>query len=159
MVQTQERNLRRRIKMRILTTLGLLMAMATSAFAEDATVEMWNKDPDDKKRKMVFSQEIVTIEAGESVTWLATDKGHNVELIDCPEGYDLPKKSKLSKDVTLTFDQEGVYVYVCTPHASMGMIGIVVVGDLTQEAVDAIKDAKVKGKSKKKFKALLAELP
>ena len=159
MVQTQERNLRRRIKMRILTTLGLLMAMATSAFAEDATVEMWNKDPDDKKRKMVFSQEIVTIEAGESVTWLATDKGHNVELIDGPEGYDLPKKSKLSKDVTLTFDQEGVYVYVCTPHASMGMIGIVVVGDLTQEAVDAIKDAKVKGKSKKKFKALLAELP
>ena len=145
--------------MRILTTLGLLMAMATSAFAEDATVEMWNKDPDDKSRKMVFSQEIVTIEAGQSVEWLATDKGHNVQIIAGPEGYKLPKKSKLSKDVTLTFDQEGVYVYVCTPHASMGMIGIVVVGDLTQEAVDAIKDAKVKGKSKKKFKALLAELP
>ena len=145
--------------MRILTTLGLLIAMATSAFAEDATVEMWNKDPDDKSRKMVFSQEIVTIEAGESVTWLATDKGHNVELIDGPDGVELEKKSKLSKDVTITFDKPGVYVYVCTPHASMGMIGIVVVGDLTQEAVDAIKDAKVKGKSKKKFKALLAELP
>ena len=159
MVQTQERNLCRRIKMRILTTLGLLMAMATSAFAEDATVEMWNKDPDDKSRKMVCSQEIVTIEAGESVTWLATDKGHNVELIDGPDGVELEKKSKLSKDVTITFDKPGVYVYVCTPHASMGMIGIVVVGDLTQEAVDAIKDAKLKGKSKKKFKALLAELP
>ena len=145
--------------MRILTTLGLLIAMAMPAFAQDATVEMWNKDPDDKSRKMVFSQEIVTIEAGQSVEWLATDKGHNVQIIAGPEGYKLPKKSKLSKDVTLTFDQEGVYVYVCTPHASMGMIGIVVVGDLTQEAVDAIKDAKVKGKSKKKFKALLAELP
>lgn len=145
--------------MRILTTLGLLMAMATSAFAEDATVEMWNKDPDDKKRKMVFSQEIVTIEAGESVTWLATDKGHNVQMIAGPEGYDLPKKSKLGKDVTITFDEPGVYVYVCTPHASMGMIGIVVVGDLTQEGVDAVKDAKMKGKSKKKFKQLLAELP
>ena len=145
--------------MRLLTTLGLLMAMATSAFAEDATVEMWNKDPDDKKRKMVFSQEIVVIEPGDSVTWLATDKGHNVQMIDGPDGYDLPKKSKLSKDVTLTFDQEGVYVYVCTPHASMGMIGIVVVGELTQEGVNAIKDAKVRGKSKKKFKQLLAELP
>jgi len=144
---------------RLLTTIGLLMAMATSAFAEDATVEMWNKDPADKKRKMVFSQEIVTIEPGESVTWLATDKGHNVELIDGPDGYDLPKKSKLSKDVTLTFDKPGVYVYVCTPHASMGMIGIVVVGELTQEGIDAVKDAKVKGKSKNKFKTLLAELP
>lgn len=159
MVQTQERNLRRRIKMRILTTLGLLMAMATSAFAENATLEMWNKDPDDKKRKMVFSQEIVTIEAGESVTWLATDKGHNVQLIDGPDGVELEKKSKISKDVTITFDEPGVYVYVCTPHATMGMIGIVVVGELTQEAVDAVRDAKLRGKSKKKFEQLLSELP
>lgn len=133
--------------------------MATSAFAENATVEMWNKDPDDKSRKMVFSQEIVAIEAGESVTWIATDKGHNVELIDGPDGVELEGKSKISKDVTITFDTPGVYVYVCTPHASMGMIGIVVVGDLTQEAVDAIRDAKLKGKSKNKFKELLAELP
>jgi pseudoazurin len=80
-------------------------------------------------------------------------------MIDGPDGYKLPKKSKLSKDVTLTFEQEGIYVYVCTPHASMGMIGIVVVGELTQEAIDAVRDAKVKGKSKKKFEALLAELP
>ena len=145
--------------MRLLTTLGLLMVMATSAFAEDATVEMWNKDPDDKKRKMVFSQEIVTIEPGQSITWIATDKGHNVEFIDGPDGAKLAKKSKLSKDVTLSFDTPGVYVYVCSPHASMGMIGIVVVGELTQEGVDAIKDAKLKGKSKKKFAALLAELP
>ena len=144
---------------RLLTTLGLLMAMATSAFAEDATVEMWNKDPNDKKRKMVFSQEIVTIEPGESVTWLATDRGHNVQLIDGPDGIELADKSKLGKDVTLTFDTPGVYVYGCSPHASMGMIGIVVVGELTQEAVDAVRDAKLKGKSKKKFAALLAELP
>ena len=144
--------------MRILTTLGLLLVMATSAFAESRTVEMWNKDPEDKKRKMVFSEEIVAIEAGESVTWLATDKGHNVEMIDGPDGYKLPKKSKISKDVTITFDTPGVYVYVCTPHATMGMIGMIIVGDLTQEGVDAIRDAKLRGKSKKKFKQLLSEL-
>ena len=133
--------------------------MATSAFAESATVEMWNKDPEDKSRKMVFSQEIVTIEPGESVTWLATDKGHNVQLIDGPDGVELEKKSKISQDVTITFDNPGVYVYVCTPHATMGMIGIVVVGELTQEGIAAVRDAKVRGKSKKKFEALLAELP
>lgn len=143
---------------RLLTTLAMLVAMAIPAVAEDVTLEMWNKDPADKKRKMVFSEEIVTIDAGQSITWLATDKGHNVQIIDGPEGYDLPKKSKVSKDVTLTFDQDGVYVYVCTPHATMGMIGIVVVGELTQDAVDAIKDAKVRGKSKKKFKQLLKDL-
>ena len=145
--------------MRLLTTLGLLMVMATSAFADNATVEMWNKDPDNKKRKMVFSQEIVTIEPGESVNWIATDRGHNVEFIDGPDGVKLAKKSKLGKDVTIEFDTPGVYVYVCSPHASMGMIGIVVVGELTQEAIDAVRDAKLRGKSKKKFAALLAELP
>ena len=152
--------------MRILITLGLLLglsfALPVGVLAEELpteyTLEMWNKDPDDKKRKMVFSEEIVTVAPGAAVTWLATDKGHNVQMIDGPEGYDLPKKSKLSKDVTLTFDQEGVYVYVCTPHASMGMIGIIVVGEATPEAIAAIKDAKMKGKSKKKFKTLVATL-
>ena len=152
--------------MRIITTLVLLLGLSfllpVGVLAEELpteyTVEMWNKDPDDRKRKMVFSEEIITVAPGAEVTWLATDKGHNVQMIDGPEGYDLPKKSKLSKDVTLTFDQEGVYVYVCTPHATMGMIGIVVVGEATEEAIAAVKDAKVRGKSKKKFKALVADL-
>ena len=56
-------------------------------------------------------------------------------------------------------NEPGVYVYVCTPHASMGMIGVVVVGDLTQEGVDAVRDAKLRGKAAKKFKELLSELP
>ena len=153
--------------MRIITTLVLLLGLSfllpVGVLAEELpteyTLEMWNKDPDDKKRKMVFSEEIIAVAPGAIVTWLATDKGHNVQIIDGPEGYDLPKKSKLSKDVTITFDEPGVYVYVCTPHASMGMMGIVIVGDLTQEGIDAIRDAKMKGKSKKKFKQMLAELP
>ena len=146
--------------MKLLTTLGLLMALAFPAFAETThTVEMWNKDPEDKKRKMVFSQEILVTELGDTIEFLATDKGHNVQFIDGPEGVKLPKKSKISKDVKITLDEPGVYVYVCTPHATMGMIGIVVVGELTQEAIDAVRDAKVRGKSKKKFKELLAELP
>ncbi len=78
--------------------------------------------------------------------------------MDGPEGNKLPKKAKVSEDWTLACDTPGLYVYVCTPHATMGMIGLVVVGDLTQEAVDAIKDAKVRGKSKKKFKQLLKDL-
>lgn len=143
---------------RLLTTLAMLVAMAIPAVAEDVTLEMWNKDPEDKKRKMIFSEEIVTIEPGQSITWLASDKGHNVQMIAGPEGYKLPKKSKISEDVTLSFDTPGVYVYVCTPHATMGMIGIVVVGEATDEAISAVEKAKVRGKSKKKFKKLLKEL-
>ena len=142
---------------RLLTTLGLLAALATPALAEDISVDMLNKRDDGAK--MVYSEDISTIEVGDSITWLPTSKGHNVEFIAGPDGWDAPKKSKLSKEYTYTFDTPGVYLYQCTPHKSMGMIAIVVVGELTQEGVDAIKDAKVRGKSKKKLKELLSELP
>lgn len=151
--------------MRLLTTIGLMAMLAFPAFAEktpvlptEYTVEMWNKDPDDKTRKMVFSEDIIHVAPGAVVTWLATDRGHNVEFIDGPDGVELADKSKVSKDVTITFDTPGVYVYVCTPHATMGMIGIVVVGEATPEAIAMVTDAKLRGASKKKFEALLSEL-
>ena len=137
-------------------TLALLTAMATPALAEDISVDMLNKRDDGAK--MVYSEDISTIEVGDSITWLPTSKGHNVEFIAGPDGWKAPKKSKLSKEYTYTFDTPGVYLYQCSPHKTMGMIAIVIVGEMTQEGVDAIKDAKVKGKSKKKLKALLAEL-
>ena len=141
---------------RLLTTLGLLAAMATPVLAADISVDMLNKRDDGAK--MVYSEDISVIEVGDSITWLPTSKGHNVEFIAGPDGWDAPKKSKLGKQVTITFDEPGVYLYQCSPHKTMGMIAIVIVGELTQEGVDAIKDAKVKGKSKKKLKALLADL-
>ena len=152
----------------LIAALAVALATASPALANKTEVnqppaqhfvEMWNKDPDDKKRKMVFSEEILVVEPGDLIQFVATDKGHNVQFIDGPDGVELPKKSKISNDVMITLDEPGVYVYVCTPHASMGMMGIVVVGELTQEAIDAVRDAKVKGKSKNKFKTLLAELP
>ena len=36
-------------------------------------------------------------------------------------------ESKISKDANYTFNKPGVYLYQCTPHKAMGMIGIVVV--------------------------------
>ena len=66
-------------------------------------------------------------------------------------------KSKNSKEAKITFDKPGIYYYWCTPHKSMGMIGLVVVGkDLSNLA--EIKKAKAKGKSKKKLKTLLKSL-
>jgi len=140
------------------TLAAILIAIGMgTAHAEDITIDMLNKRDDGAK--MVYSQDIATIDVGDTITWLPTQKGHNVEFIAGPDGWEAPKKSKLSKEYAYTFDTPGVYLYQCTPHKSMGMIAIVVVGDLTQEGVDAIRDAKVKGKSKKKLKKLLAELP
>jgi len=141
---------------KFLTTVAIMASLSAPAFAEDMSIQMLNKRDDGAK--MVYSQDIATIDVGDTITWTPDSKGHNVEFIAGPDGWDAPKKSKLSKEVAITFDTPGVYVYVCTPHASMGMLAIVVVGELTQEGVDAIKGAKVRGKSKKKLKELLADL-
>jgi len=124
--------------------------------AEDTTVEMLDKLG---KRNMVFSQEIVRINPGDTVFWKATDKGHNVQFISkngVPEGVE-KFKSKISKDTEYTFTIPGIYAYWCVPHKTMGMIGFVIVGDDLSN-LDLIKKVKFIGKSKKIAKALIAEI-
>ncbi len=137
---------------KLLSAVALMGLLSTPALAVDTTVEMLNKRDDGAK--MVYSEDITRIDVGDTITWVPTSKGHNVEFIAGPDGWKAPKKSKLNKEVAITFDTPGVYLYQCSPHKSMGMIAVVVVGDGDND----ISKAKVKGKSKKKLKALLADL-
>ena len=138
--------------MRVLTIIAVLL-MPTSAIAADMTIEMLNKDA--AGNKMVFSEEIARVDIGDTITWLPTTKGHNVEMIASPN--DMKLKSKNGKEVKVSFEEAGIYYYWCTPHKGMGMIGLVVVGGDTSNK-DQIATAKAMGKSKKKLKKLLADL-
>ena len=130
--------------------------ITNASFAEDTTVEMLNKLD---KRTMVFSQEIVRINPGDTVYWKSTDPGHNVQFISkngVPDGVE-KFKSKVSKDTEFTFTIPGIYAYWCVPHKTLGMIGFVIVGeDLSN--LDVIKKVKFIGKSKKIAKTLIAEI-
>ena len=127
--------------------------LSTSSFAADVSIEMLNKDAEGNR--MVFSKEVVNVEVGDTVTWLPTSKGHNVEMVSSPN--QMKFMSKNNKEAKITFDTPGIYYYWCTPHKGMGMIGLVVVGkDLSN--IDNIASAKAMGKSKKKLKTLLASL-
>ena len=141
---------------KLLSTTILLTMFSTLVFAEDMSIEMLNKRDDGAK--MVYSEDIARIDVGDTITWLPTNKGHNVEFKVGPEGWELPKKSKNNREVEITFDVPGVYFYQCTPHKSMGMIAIVVVGDDTSNKDTILKASKAKGKSKKKLKKLLENL-
>ncbi len=133
---------------------GLLFAH--TAFAEDTTIEMLNKL---EKRNMVFSQEIVRIDVGDTVFWKSTDPGHNVEFVlkgGVPDGVE-KFKSKVGKDTEYTFTIPGIYAYWCTPHKTMGMIGFIIVGDDLSN-LESIKKVKFLAKSKKLAKALIEEI-
>ena len=138
----------------VLTFFGTLFLQAANA--GDITIEMLNKRSDGQK--MVYSADIARIETGTTITWIPTSKGHNVEFIAGPDGWDLPKKSKNNKEVSITFDVPGVYLYQCTPHATMGMIALVVVEEGGEVPLNDVSKAKVRGKSKKKLKELLSQL-
>lgn len=129
--------------------------MLLSAKAEDMSIDMLNKKG---KEKMVYSEEIARISAGDTITWLPASKGHNVQFVLVPDGAE-KVKSKIGDEFSYTFEQEGVYLYVCTPHATMGMIGVVMVGNTPTDInlAEALK-YKFRGKSKKKWKKLAKSL-
>ena len=131
----------------------LSLLISSPVIASEVIVEMLNKDANGNR--MVYSQEIVEIASGSTVKWVPTDKGHNVEIIASPN--EMKFKSKNGKVTSITFETSGIYYYWCTPHKGMGMIGLVVVGGDTSNKAQ-ISEAKAIGKSKKKLKALLAQL-
>ena len=138
----------------VFVVMGNFMLLS-KANAANLNIEMLNKRDDGQK--MVYSMDIAKIDVGDSITWVPTSKGHNVEIVAAPEGYEIPKKSKFNKEVTLDFSVPGVYYYICTPHKTMGMIGLIVVGGDTSNKEEIAK-VKALGKSKKKLKKLLDEL-
>ena len=133
--------------------MGGMVLSAKAEEKEPLVIEMLNKRGKDK---MLYGQDVARIEVGQTVTWTPKSKGHNVQFVSVPEGVE-KVKSKLSKEFSYTFEQEGVYLYVCTPHATMGMIGVVVVGD-SDVNLDEVLDYKFRGKSKKKFKKIAKSL-
>ena len=76
-----------------------------------------------------FSIEVANIGVGDTIEWLPKNEGHNVEFLAGPNMEALPEKSDLNVHYAITFDLPGVYLYQCTPHGNMGMLGLIVVGN------------------------------
>ena len=90
---------------------------------------------------MVFEPPLLKINAGDTVTFKATDAAHNSATIPgmIPNGAS-SWNGELSRDISVTFDVPGIYGYQCTPHAMMAMVGVIQVDNNT-ENLDAVKIA------------------
>ena len=139
----------------------LLLAAAAVAIAilpanaADVQVKMLNKGA---KGMMVFEPDLVKVQPGDTVTFVATDPGHDAQSVPgmLPDGAQ-PFEGKIGKDLTVTFTQPGVYGIKCKPHYVMGMVGVVVVGDPSSN-LEAAKKAKNPGKAGKLFAELFGSL-
>ena len=131
----------------------LLFFVYNPSYGKTIEIQMLNKLG---KEKMVYSVTVAKVDVNDIVIWKSVSKGHNVQFISMPKGVK-KFKSKINKDAQYTFTIPGIYLYQCTPHKAMGMIGIVVVGG-DKHNLKKIKKAKLYGKSKKVFKKLIKQL-
>ena len=126
---------------------------SSMSFGKTLEIEMLNKLG---KEKMVYSIKVAKVDQNDKIIWKHVSKGHNVEFLGMPKGVK-KYKSKINKKAEYEFKIPGIYLYQCTPHKAMGMIGIVIVaGDKSN--LEEIKKVKLYGKSKKVFKNLLKDL-
>ena len=118
--------------------------LAETIPAGEFEVNMLNQGADGA---MVFEPSVLKIAVGDTVTFKPANPGHNSASIDgmIPPGAN-SWDGGMSQEVKVTFTEEGTYVYQCTPHLMMAMVGVIVVGDASVNLI-AIKDAAAEKKS------------
>lgn len=136
--------------------LGALLAFTWThgAMAGEYEVKMLNHGANGD---MQFSPQLLKVSLGDTVHFLAVDKGHNVQSIDgmIPDGAKV-FSGEIGENLTVTFTVPGIYGYRCAPHGILGMVGLVVVGNPANEA--AAKSAAMPGLAGREFAKLFETL-
>ena len=118
--------------MKIKLLLGFIAAVSasSSAFAAEHTVAMKNVGADGGI--MVFEPAVLRVNVGDTVHFEPTDPAHNSESVPglTPAG-SVTWKGTMNEKISVTLDKEGVYVYQCTPHLPLAMVGVIVAGEPT----------------------------
>ena len=116
---------------------------SVSVLAEAHEVKMLNAG---KEGMMVFEPAVLTVKKGDTVKFVATDLAHNSSSVEgmIPNGAQA-WVGAMSQDIEVTLTQEGIYVYQCTPHNMMAMVGVIKV-----ETNANLADIKSKAESYKK---------
>ena len=96
---------------------------------------------------MVFEPAVIKVSKGDTIHFKAVDMSHNSASVDgmIPAGAN-SWNGTINQDISITLDQEGVYVYQCTPHAMMAMVGVIQVGEaVNMDDVISAADTKKSG--------------
>src|SRR3546814_3227784 len=114
--------------------LPLLLILPTAALAETYEVKMLNRN---MTGPMVYEPDHLSIAPGDTVKFLATDKGHNAAVI---EGMLLDGaaalKGNINEEVAVKQTAEGLYGVKCSPRFAMGMAMPTEVGPARAQATD-----------------------
>ncbi|MGH6944877.1 MAG: pseudoazurin [Geminicoccaceae bacterium] len=124
------------------------------ALAAEHQVQMLNKGPNGERNW--YEPSVTYAEPGDTIHFVAVDKLHNSESLVVPEGGET-WKGQLSKDVSVTLTKPGVYAFKCAPHFGLGMVGLIVVGN-SSDNLDEVKAARYPGLAKKRVEGLIEQV-
>ncbi|ADE16880.1 blue (type 1) copper domain protein [Nitrosococcus halophilus Nc 4] len=105
-----------------LLSVALIMALAFSGMATAETHVIKTIGP-------AFNPMVVFAEPGDTITW-TNMSAHDTRSINglIPEGAE-PWQSQMGQNFNITLEEEGIYLYECSPHIGLGMTGAIVVGE------------------------------
>lgn len=85
-----------------------------------------------------FQPMVLFVNPGDTVTW-TNMAGHDTAAVEgmIPEGVEA-WHSKMGDQFSLAFTETGAYIYKCTPHVSLGMLGAIIVGEGQPSNLDQI---------------------
>jgi pseudoazurin len=140
---------------RIATAAALAALIGGAAWAETHEVRMLNAGAD--KERMVFEPAFLKVAAGDTVRFVASDKGHNAESLPgmIPEGAEA-FKGKINEEIEVTLGVEGLYAVLCKPHYAMGMVMTIAVGDAA--VPEDFLEGRIPPRAKARFEAQLGNL-
>jgi pseudoazurin len=137
----------------ILAAAVTLLAVGAPAHAREWQVRMLNKGAEGP---MVFEPAFLKVAPGDTVRFIAKDKGHNAESMPrmIPNGA-APFKGKINEEIVVPFKVPGLYAYKCLPHLGMGMVGLIEVKSAGNKAAVSTAAAQLPGRAKPRMAALL----
>ncbi len=105
-----------------------LFLISSFVIAENFDVKMVNADA--SGQVMIFDPPFVKANVGDTVTFLPTDMMHNSQSVPnlIPSSAN-SWNGAMNEKIIVELNAEGVYVYQCTPHIALGMIGVIQVGN------------------------------
>jgi pseudoazurin len=136
-------------------TAAVALLAAAPALAETHTVQMLTQGPDGGR--YVYSPAFLQVEPGDTIKFVNGDPGHNAATIEgaVPAG-GATFNGRINEEIEVTLTEAGLYAYKCTPHYTLGMVGLILVGDEAPN-MDAIAAQRFPGRAGRVMDDLMAE--
>ena len=114
-----------RIQKIVSVSILLFLFVSTSIRAEEHLVKLLTTASNGET--MVFEPGFLQVSVGDTIVFEPADASHNAESFFAPTS-DANFYTELGVTESVVMTQEGVYLYKCTPHFMLGMIGVIQVG-------------------------------